>query len=109
MAENEQQGGIHCEDWLCTCSSDGCCRRDETVPLRIGRHRHLALVFVFCAAVEDKVLNEEKGVETECEEAQSAAVQGIRRQGNDQFVLDERQSQHAGEKRAKRTAFRDCL
>lgn len=108
MAENEQQGSVHCEDWLYACCSDGWCRRDETVPLRIVHHP-LAFVFVFCAAVEDKVLNEEKGVETECEEAQSAAVQGIRRQGNDQFVLDERQSQHAGEKRAKRTAFRDCL
>jgi hypothetical protein len=86
-----------------------------------------------------KVLNEEKGVETECEEAQSAAVQGIRRQGNDQFALFPRVLRlsfveheliislppypldRSGLsflalgfdtlflKRAKRTAFRDCL
>ena len=108
MAENEQQGSVHCKDWLCTCSSDGCCRRDETVPLRIGRHRHLAFVFVFCAAVEDEMLNEEQRVETEREEAQSAVAQEKARRCSACAQLG-RQSQHSRISETERTAFRDSL
>lgn len=84
--------------------SDGCCRREETVPLRIGR-RLLAFVFVFCAAVENEVLNEEERVEAEREEAQPAVVQDRKKEARRRSAKVDRSK--AG--RTERTAFQDCL